>query len=365
MIQSFDHLEVDTVRFDFDRAGGNLRNFCVRWQGQQPLFPLHTAPWVDADDTLPEQVGLVDRKLSGDFFCAPFGGALGPPNHGWTANGNWYPVDVPPVGDGTVTRRYRLQETVYGADVTKTLMICPGHPLLYQSHRFEGGSGHFPIAHHAMIRVPGGARLSFSEKQFGITPNTALETEPDRGHSMLAYPQTFTGLDQVRTDDGSTVDVSRYPFATAHEDIVVLAGSKSERIGWSAALAQQDGFLFFSVKDAVALPETLLWMSNGGRHFAPWSGRHDCVLGIEEAATCAHAYGKFLSTGEKSTHGLNDGLNLDGQDNRDIRYALGAIPAPEGWTQVTKILPARDKIVFTDISGDQIELPFAGSHFGL
>ena len=57
------------------------------------------------------------------------------------------------------------------------------------------------------------------------------------------------------------------------------------RIGWSAAVAAADGFVFFAVKDAQMLCQTSLWMSNGGRFFAPWSSRHRAVLGIEEGTT--------------------------------------------------------------------------------
>lgn len=365
MMTPLDHIEIDGISFDFDRAGGNLRNFCVGWEGTPPLYPLHTAPWVDSDTDFPERVNLVERKLSGDFFCAPFGGTHGAPIHGRTANGNWRPVDISSFDDESITRRYQLEETVNGAVVTKNFMIRPGHPFLYQSHRFEGGSGHFPIAHHAMIRAPGGARLSFSEKQFGITPANALETDPERGHSMLAYPQKFSGLDRVQTADGKRVDAGRYPFAKAHEDMLVLAGSNTVKIGWSAALAKSDGFLFFAIKDAVTLPETLLWMSNGGRHYKPWSSRHDCVLGIEEAATCAHHTGVFSSTGAISPYGLTDGLILEEDGFREIRYGFGAIPVPENWTEVADIQTSSDGLILTDIGGGQVEIPFAGSHFGL
>ena len=44
-----------------------------------------------------------------------------------------------------------------------------------------------------------------------------------------------------------------------------------------------DGFVFFAVKDAPMLSQTSLWMSNGGRYYAPWSSRHRAVLGIEES----------------------------------------------------------------------------------
>ena len=37
-----------------------------------------------------------------------------------------------------------------------------------------------------------------------------------------------------------------------------------------------------SLRAAKAMPMTMLWHSNGGRDYAPWSGRHFGCLGVEE-----------------------------------------------------------------------------------
>lgn len=141
--------------------------------------------------------------------------------------------------DGSVAAQYTLPETIGGARLGKSLTLHPHHPCLYQLHRFVGGSGHLPIAHHAMIHVPGGAQISFSPRQFGVTPTTPLESDATLGRSMLAYPQTFNTLEQVRMAEGQTIDASVYPFADQHEDIVVLAGAANQAVGWTAALARE------------------------------------------------------------------------------------------------------------------------------
>lgn len=359
-----DHIAVDTVAFDFNRHGGNLMNFVVRAEDGSAIRPLHTAPWVSEAGELNETTPLVERQLSGDFFCAPFGASPDLPIHGWTANGRWEPLETAGK-DNSITNVYRLGEEVSGASVTKSLTLRPGHKFLYQRHRFQGGSGHLPVAHHAMIRVPEGAKLSFSTKQFGVTPKTPLETDPARGHSMLAYPQKFSDWRAVRTSDGKTVDASSYPFSNLHEDIVVLANRNDTAIGWSAALAKRDGFLFFAIKDATALPETILWMSNGGRRYSPWLGRHTCVLGIEEAATSCHLNGEFSSTDERSTYGLATGMRLQSAAVQDIRYGFGAVPVPSGWSEVEDISVDRTSLTLSDVGGDHMTLPFDGTHFGL
>ncbi len=352
-----------TVRFDPD--GGRIDDLIIETpDSEKPLRPLHRAPWVDDAENLPDTIAPVERRLAGDFFCAPFGNQPGQPIHGWTANGQWTPDGVSTDEDGAVTARYVLEKAVNGARVEKQLALQPGHPFLYQCHRFTGGSGHLPIAHHAMIRVPGGARLSFSDKRFGITPADPLENDPARGQSLLAYPQRFTTLSKVATADGGAADATRYPFRDTHEDIVVLTEA-TPGIGWSAALAAEDGFLFFAIKDARRLPETLLWMSNGGRHYAPWLSRHTHVLGIEEAATSCHIDGHFTSTPDPDENGLATGLTLGTGEAMDIRYGFGAIAVPPGWTQVVDIQLARKTLTLIDVGGGKRTLPFDDTHFAL
>ena len=136
-----------------------------------------------------------------------------------------------------------------------------------------------------MLHLPGGAALSFSSKDHGATMATALETDPARGRSILRYPQRFTDMASVALADGGTVDATVYPFAQSHEDLIVLTEAKGASLGWSAAVAASQGFVFFAIKDARVLPQTILWMSNGGRDYTPWNGRHRAVIGIEEAVT--------------------------------------------------------------------------------
>jgi hypothetical protein len=260
-----------------------------------------------------------------------------------------------------LTARYRLEQSVSGAELVKEITLVAGQPIVYQRHVFRGGAGHIPIAHHAMIRVPGGARLSFSPKAFGKTPNGAPETDPARGNSIFAYPQTFTSLRAVKLRDGRTVDASRYPFDDGHEDISVQAEAPGAKLGWSAAVAIGDGFVFFAVKDATRLPETILWMSNGGRSYSPWNSRHRAVVGIEEAATAMHATGDLGGAGSTSSAGLATGLDLGGETA--IRYAFGAIAVPSGWSEIARVEAAEDLLTLHDIGGGSVALPFMGCHF--
>ena len=246
MTEQRDIISTRGLQFEFNRHGGNITNLVIETEDGQSVRPLHAAPWTQTPSDLPDDVDLVERQLAGDFFCAPFGASEGGPIHGQTANGNWQPQ---PAAQGKAdTVRYTLQQTVQGAKVEKSFTLVEGHPFLYQNHTFSGGQLDLPIAHHAMIHVPGGAQLSFSKKQFGITPTAPLETDPARGQCSLLYPQRFEDITKTALADGGISDASQYPFSQGHEDILILAEDKAATTGWSAALAEKDGFLFFAIK---------------------------------------------------------------------------------------------------------------------
>lgn len=353
-----DMISTDGISVRFNRDGGVIDEVAIE-AGGQTLRPLHRAPWVRSGEVLPDHVAPVERRLAGDFFCAPFGQSEpGVPIHGWSANGAWDDAGSTVAADGVVIATYSLREAVAGARLTKRIMLCPGQPIVYQTHIFEGGAGHLPVAHHAMVHVPGGAKLSFSPKSGGRTMPAPPESDPARGRSILAYPQSFSDMSSVRRSDGAAADTSFYPFDSGHEDIVVLSEKPGARIGWSAAVASRDGFLFFAVKDARVLPQTVLWMSNGGRAYSPWNSRHIAVLGIEEAATSIH-----LDAGENAPDGVLTSLSLDPGPATTIRYAFGAIPAPAGWSEVTDIRLVAAAIEIADRGGQRLAIPFHGSFF--
>lgn len=357
---------VDAVRVKVNPAGGHLHDVAIRWNGRE-IRPLHRAPWVDSGEVLPDDVPVGLRNLAGDFFCAPFADSDldGAPGHGWTANGQWDLDGIDEDAAG-VTARFTLQQKVFGATVRKVVTLRQGQPIVYQRHVFEGGSGALPMAHHAMIRAPGGAALSFSDKAFGITPPTPMEPDPARGRSILAYPQRIAGLDALRLADGSTIDASRYPFAERHEDIVLLAEAPGTALGWSAALAAQDGFLFFGLKDPRRLPHTLLWMSNGGRDYPPFSSRHHHVLGIEEGCTWLHL-GHRASTAPNplTAAGYPTAIALEPEGQVEITYAFGAIPAEPGWDRVESIGLGGGGLDLRIAGGLAVALPFEAGRIGL
>ena len=78
-------------RVALDPSVGNIRHLSFA-AGPRRIAPLHSAPWVD-DPAIQGDATIhpVERRLSGDFFCAPFGrNDVEPaPTHGWPANSAW------------------------------------------------------------------------------------------------------------------------------------------------------------------------------------------------------------------------------------------------------------------------------------
>jgi hypothetical protein len=95
-------------------------------------------------------------------------------------------------------------------------------------------------------------------------------------------------LNAVPLAHGGTADLTRYPARAGFDDLVMLLGKPGRTLGWTAVTFPQDGWVFLQLKNPEVLRHTILWHSNGGRHYAPWSGRHRNVLGLEETTSYFH-----------------------------------------------------------------------------
>ncbi len=267
-------LQADGISIGWEADCGFITHLRVQDQGRV-VDMLHRAPWVG--EAMPDGAPPHQARLAGDFFCAPFGDASADraPLHGWAANGHWSCVETT-----ASSARHVLDVPVMGARLEKALTLRDGHPFIYQKHMFTGGKGRIPVANHAMIALPKGGVIRTSPKRFYETPGVALETDAARGWSLLHYPL------RAEAADFGGVDLLTYPLGVAHEDFVTGVEAVGHALGWTAVL-RADGGLYLSLRDARRLPLTMFWHSNGGRSYAPWSGRHVGVLGVEEGVGLA------------------------------------------------------------------------------
>ncbi len=365
MSDKFHTITAPGVRLVLDLEVGHIRAFEIEIGGRT-LKPLHTAPWVEDKAVIDDpEIPPSLKYLSGDFFCAPFSTAdveniLA---HGWPANAPWEVLDVEERGDRT-TARYVLTRPVMGARVTKEITLRGGHPFAYQRHTFDGGHGRISAASHGMTRFSGKGRLSFSKKAYADIPSLAQETDPTRGRSLFKVPARFTDLSQLPLKDGRVVDMRNYPLADGHEDFLMLVEEKDSPLGWAAAVRTPESDIMLSLKNPADYPVTFLWFSNGGRYYAPWSSRHTGVLGIEEGrAWSAYGHKASIEPNELSESGVPTHVDLGGSVS--LSHAVGGIPLPEGWTEVTGIVIGDGKLVITGDTGASVEYPYDPGFIGL
>lgn len=334
-------LKASGIALGFEADCGFLCDLTVTDSGRA-IRPMHRVPWLG--DPLPPGLPPHLARMQGDFFCAPFadGGGTAPVFHGWPANGSW--TVLPRAGDATLAAD--LARPVQGARVTKRLTLRDGHPFVYQSHLFLGGEGALSAANHAMVSLPGGGRLSFSPKLRFRTPAGAPEPDPAHGRSALAYPGASADPQAFPAAGGGTLDITRYPFRAGHEDFVVADEAPGSPLGWTAVVRLGQGDLTLSLRNPAQLPTTMLWHSDGGRDYPPWSSRHRACLGVEEG----HAPHLFGEPG---------GLPLGGR--LDIRHALGAIAWPTD-SPVASVAAQDGHLTVTGTDGTTRRLPFDLAH---
>jgi hypothetical protein len=347
-------LAADGISLRFTSLGGVLDDLTVTDDGVA-VSPLHRAPWSEAE--VPADAPPHQRWLRGDFLAAPMG-ASPEGLHGLTANGDWRVLP----SDGPVLRAV-LNGSVQGASVIKELSLTDTHPFVYQRHLFIGGSGALPVANHAMVSVPNGARLSFSRKRWWESLAEPLETT--RGRSCLAYPRRAEDAAEFPGADGGTVNLHRYPWGEGHEDFVAGIEDPTSRLGWTAVVRPTEGDLYLSLRNPAHLPMTMLWHSNGGRDYAPWNGRHRGCLGVEDGAALPMLGLSARETPDPLGAAGQPGLvTLDPEGTVEVRHVIGGVRWPSGQT-VAGIMLDGDVLTITGDWGAERKLPIRGGWLGL
>ncbi|GAA5069386.1 hypothetical protein N0B44_00790 [Roseibacterium beibuensis] len=315
--------------------------------------PLHAAPWrddpeVQGDESLP----LVNRRLAGDVFCLPFGkdDVAGDPPHGLTANSEWDVLDQD-VAHATL----RLKARPRGTKITKRVQLVES--ALLQTHVVEGGAGEVTLAHHPMSRMAEGGRLSFSPKRAALTDPVAQYP----GHNLWSLNQLRGDL-HLDCEDGSQWDLHHYPARHRVEDFTILVEARGAKLGWTALIRQAEDDMLIVIKEARVLPVTMLWISNGGRDFAPWNGRHTGVIGIEDGIAngtmglrAAMAENRLTALGVPTTVSLGP--------RHVIRHAMLSLPRPPGWVEIAALSITRGTLTLTERSGARVDIPFMEGFF--
>jgi len=316
------------------------------------IEPMHIAPWTNEE--LDSSIQPMLKFLRGDFFCAPFGESdlLEDETraHGASANDKWNDIQIT-----KTSLKLKLSKKISCAELTKEISIREDEAVVYQKHTFIGGDGKIPVGHHSMLRISVKGYISFSNFAFGGTPPQAIESDTDLGRSILKYPQHFSDLSSVQRSDDKLVDISVYPFDTNHEDLFMIISNKDIPFGWSVVSCPDEGWLWYSCKNKNVLPNTIVWLSNGGRYYPPFSSRHKNVIGIEETASFFHlGHRASVEKNFLNERGFKTFIELSQSSIIEIPYLFGVVKIPINFRKVISIKGIKDGIEITDNNQNKV-----------
>ncbi len=343
-------------------AGGQLGPVTFD-RRRRAIRPYHVAPW--AGERLESALPVL-RALRGDFFCMPFGAnaesyrgerhAL----HGETANRNWTFESLRRADDQT-TLHLSMDTRVRTGRVDKYVRLIDGHNVLYCRHVISGMTGAMNFGHHAMLRfpdAPGSGVISTSRILFGATAPEPIEQPANRGYSLLKPDATFKSLSRVATVTGEAADLTHYPARRGYEDVVQVVADPRLDLAWTAVVFPAQRFAWFALKDPRVLPTTLFWLSNGGRHYPPWSGRHVNVMGLEEVCGYFHlGLQRSAVKNPLSEKGITTAHRLDPAQPMVVNYIMAVTPVPAGFQRVRRIAAISGGVRLFADTGRRVDVP--------
>lgn len=346
-------------------AGGHLGPATFRCGGRK-IRPLSVAPW--AEEPLPAGTPPLLRALRGDFFCLPFGGNAtayrgeSHPVHGETAHANWKLVSLE-----RDALHARLTTRVRRGQVDKYVRLGRGEETcLYQRHVVSGMSGPMDLGHHLMLRFGSEALISTSRFVHGQVLPEAFESPERKGYQSLRPGARFTSLGRVPALAGGMADLSRYPARRGFEDLVMVVSDPKLRFAWTAASFPHEGHLCLTLKDPRVLRETVFWISNGGRHYPPWNGRHVDVMGLEEVTSYFHlGLADSVKPNPVSRRGHPTSVRLSPTRPLTVNMIFAVAATPRGFDRVAGVTPRRGGVTVRSASGKSVEVPLDLAFLGV
>jgi hypothetical protein len=350
-------LSSDHVRAWVTRAAGHLGPVAFR-VGKKWIEPLAIAPWMGEKQA--RQLPPLLRGMGGDFFCMPFGGNAKPyrkevhPCHGETAQDVWK-LDR---HVGVTFAEWSLNPKVRPGRVVKKIWLIPGETMVYQRHEIHGMTGPMNLGHHAIVQFPdeeGSGRISTSGFSFGQVYPGEFEDPAQGGYSSLKRASYFSTLESVRLAIGGKTDLSRYPARRGYTDLVMLISKLTQPFAWTAVTFPRERYVWFSLKDPRVLRQTVLWISNGGRHYYPWNGRHVSAMGIEEVTSYFHeGLAESAAPNPINRRGVPTCLSLKSDQPTQVNYIMGAVEIPVNFDEVKTIEPCGGGILLTSSNGKKV-----------
>ena len=160
--------------------------------------------------------------------------------------------------------------------------------------------------------------------------------------------------------DAPDADLTRLPGRYGYADLVQIVNEPWEKTNgpaWVAATYQDEGYVWFSMKDSAVLTSTVFWMENHGRHGHPWNGRNNC-LGLEDV-TAFFADGLATSTKENALtqQGVTTAVTLSADKPTIVNYIQGVAKIPANFDNVLTLEFGPGTVTIVSTTGKRIVVP--------
>lgn len=355
-------LSNDKVELFITESGGQLAPVKFNINTENIIQPYYISPW--QNENIPEFDDPVLVPLRGDFFCMPFGGNAEPVNgeqhsvHGEVSSSPWQFVEQSKAGDIT-TLKLEMQTTACQGNVTKKLQLYDGQNVIYTTHIIAGYSGAMPIGHHCTLAVPereNSMTIAVSDFAFGMTSPGVFSDPANREYQSLALNEKFTDLHRVPVmwKNLPPADCTSFPQRPGFTDLLELFKRPAATPAWTVALCPEQGYLWFSLKNAAQMPGTVFWISNRGRHGSPWDGRNRC-LGLEE--TCSYFADGLKASIEPNMitdAGFPTALKLSAEQPVTVNFIQGVAAIPASFTALKTVTFGEGSVTFSSTAGDNV-----------
>jgi hypothetical protein len=262
------------------------------------------------------------------------------PVHGETANARWH-FESLKSGEGKTSLHLSLKPRVRPCRVDKTISLADGQNNIYVRHVISRASGPMSFGHHAMLKFPdfpGSGIVSTSRFILGQVFPQTFESPENRGYSFLKPGAEFKSLENVSAANGENADLTRYPARRGFEDLVMIVADATLPFAWTAVTFPKERYVWFALKDPRILRQTILWISNGGRHYPPWNGRHVNILGLEEVTSWFHVgLSESVARNPISVRGHPTSVVLHPDKPLAVPYIMGIAKIPPGFDRVETV----------------------------
>ena len=135
----------------------------------------------------------------------------------------------------------------------------------------------------------------------------------------------------------------------------MLVSDNAGPFAWTAVSFPKQGYVWFALKDPNVLRETVLWISNGGRHYPPWNGRHVNVMGLEEVTSYFHSgLAESVEPNPLSVRGIPTSLQLSRKIPLAVNYIMAVAAVPRGFERVKTIAAEDGGVVLISDRGARV-----------